>query len=263
MEIPGARPSATDTPAARPLPTRAWGRIDFEQVGFTYPNRSRPALSDLSFSVEPGELVVITGPSGAGKSTLAKLLLRFYEPSTGRIALDGMDIRDTTRMSLHDNITILQQESLLFSGTARDNIAYGRPDADMEAIVEAARLADAHDFISRLPGKYDTLVGQRGRLLSGGQIQRIAIARALLRDAPVLVLDEPMTGLDTATAARVMEPLKRLMAGRTTILITHDLRHVPETARTIVLEPVRRAQRSRSQRIRLKRMTQALARLDS
>jgi ATP-binding cassette subfamily B protein len=243
MEVLTARPGVTDAPTAEPLATRAWGRIDFEQVCFTYPNRTRPALADLSFSVEPGELVVVTGPSGAGKSTLAKLLLRFYEPTRGRILLDGTDIHDITRPSLYDNITILQQESLLFSGTACDNIAYGKPDADFEEIVAAAKLADAHDFISRLPGKYDTLVGQRGRLLSGGQLQRIAIARALLRDAPVLVLDEPMTGLDTVTAARVMEPLKRLMTGRTTILITHDLRHVPETARTIVLEPVRRSHR--------------------
>ncbi|MBO3749865.1 ABC transporter ATP-binding protein [Streptosporangiaceae bacterium NEAU-GS5] len=257
MEVLAARPGVVDAPTAKPLASRARGRLDFEHVGFTYPNRSRPVMTGLSFSVEPGELVVVTGPSGAGKSTLAKLLLRFYEPATGRIELDGVDIRDITRPSLHDNITILQQESLLFSGTARDNIAYGKPDASMAEIVAAAKQADAHSFINRLPDKYDTLVGQRGRLLSGGQIQRLAIARALLRDAPVLVLDEPMTGLDAVTAARVMEPLKRLMAGRTTILITHDLRHVPDTARTIVLEPS-----GRSQRIRLKRMTPALARLE-
>ncbi|WP_250575429.1 ABC transporter ATP-binding protein [Nonomuraea sediminis] len=253
MEVLNAKPSVTDGPTAEPLTTRAEGRIEFEDVGFTYLNRSRPALADLSFTAEPGELIVITGPSGAGKSTLAKLLLRFYEPTSGRILLDGTDIRDITRDSLRDNITLLQQESMLFSGTARENIAYGKPGAGLDEIVEAAKLADAHDFIIRLPGKYDTLLGQRGRLLSGGQLQRIAIARALLRNAPVLVLDEPMTGLDTVTAARVMEPLKRLMAGRTTILITHDLRHVPETARTIVLEPV-----PRTHRIRIKHMTALL-----
>lgn len=256
MEVLKARPGVTDGPAARPLAVRATGRLEFEQVGFTYPNRTRPALDDLSFSVEPGELIVCTGPSGAGKSTLAKLLLRFYEPTSGRILLDGTDIRDITCASLRDNITLLHQESLLFSGTARDNIAYGKSGATFEEVVAAAKLADAHDFINRLPDKYDTPLGQRGRLLSGGQLQRIAIARALLRNAPVLVLDEPMTGLDAVTAARVMEPLRRLMAGRTTILITHDLRHVPESARTITLEPVRR-----SNRIRLKHMSPALSRL--
>ncbi|MFI6504038.1 ABC transporter ATP-binding protein [Nonomuraea typhae] len=256
QEILKARPGVTDRRTAEPLPARAAGRIAFERVGFTYPNRTRPALADLSFTAEPGDVVVITGPSGAGKSTLAKLLLRFYEPTSGRILLDGTDIRDITGASLRENITLLQQEGLVFSGTARENIAYGRPGATLEEIVEAAKLADAHDFINRLPGKYDTTLGQRGRLLSGGQLQRIAIARALLRDAPVLVLDEPMTGLDAATAARVMEPLRRLMAGRTTILITHDLRHVPDTARTIVLEPVRR-----SNRIKLRHMTPVMSRI--
>ncbi|MFI6901321.1 ABC transporter ATP-binding protein [Nonomuraea sp. NPDC050394] len=256
MEVLKARPGVADSPAARPLIGPVPGRITFEQVGFTYPNRTRPTLADLSFTVEPGRTIVCTGPSGAGKSTLAKLLLRFYEPTSGRILLDGTDIRDITSTSLRDHITILQQENLLFSGTARDNIAYGKPGASFEEIVAAAKLADAHDFINRLPDKYDTPLGQRGRLLSGGQLQRIAIARALLRNAPVLVLDEPMTGLDAATAARVLEPMRRLMEGRTTILITHDLRHVPPDAAMIVLEPVRR-----SSRIRIKHMPPALSRL--
>jgi ATP-binding cassette subfamily B protein len=245
LEILSARPTVTDRPTALPVDGRSRGRIEFVRVGFTYPKRIRPTLRDLSFTAEPGDLLVCTGPSGAGKSTLAKLLLRFYDPSTGHILLDGTDIRDLTRDSLRDNITLLQQENLLFSGTVRDNIAYGCPDADLDAVVQAALLADVHHFIQTLPDKYDTPIGQRGRLMSGGQRQRMAIARAILRDAPVLVLDEPMTGLDPETAARVMAPLQRLMEGRTTILITHDLRHVPEGARRIDLEPVRRSDRIR------------------
>ncbi|MEV0148641.1 MULTISPECIES: ABC transporter ATP-binding protein [unclassified Nonomuraea] len=249
MELLDTRPSVNDRGTALTLVSRSHGRIEFDDVGFTYPGRRRPTLRHLSFTAEPGELIVCTGPSGAGKSTLAKLLLRFYDPEQGRILLDGVDLRDLTRSSLREAVTILHQESMLFSGTVRENIAYGRPGATFEEVVKAAVLAGAHEFITALPRGYETPVGQRGRLLSGGQRQRIAIARAIVRDAPVLVLDEPMTGLDEVTAARIMEPLRRLMAGRTTILITHDLRHVPAGTRTIVLEPLR----SRP-RIRLKRL---------
>ncbi|GGO81575.1 ABC transporter ATP-binding protein [Nonomuraea cavernae] len=249
LEILDARPAVTDRPVAVPLISRSRGRVEFDDIGFTYPNRRRPTLSHLSFVAEPGELIVCTGPSGSGKSTLTKLLLRFYEPSAGRILLDGVDIRDVTRASLRENVTILHQESMLFSGSVRENIAYGRSGASLDDVIRAAELAGVHDFISTLPRGYETPLGQRGRLVSGGQRQRIAIARALLRDAPVLVLDEPMTGLDEATAARVMAPLRRLMAGRTTILITHDLRHVPVEARRIVLEPTRRVDRIRIRRL--------------
>ncbi|MDA0634803.1 ABC transporter ATP-binding protein [Nonomuraea sp. MCN248] len=237
IEVLKVRPAVTDREGATPLPGRSRGAIAFDHVTFTYPGRKRPTLVDLSFTVEPGELVACTGPSGAGKSTLAKLLLRFYDPSGGRVLLDGIDLRDLTRASVRDNITILHQETLLFSGSVRDNIAYGRPDASTEEVMAAAELAGVHEFVKTLPHGYDSPVGQRGRLLSGGQRQRVAIARAILRDAPVLVLDEPMTGLDEATVARVMEPLRRLMTGRTTIMITHDLRHVPRDARVINLEP--------------------------
>jgi ATP-binding cassette subfamily B protein len=216
---------------------RAGGHIEFAGVHFTYPNRTRPTLAGLSFTARPGDLIVCTGPSGAGKSTVAKLLLRFYDPSGGRILLDGVDIRDLPHRTLRERVTLLTQENMLFSGTVRDNIAYGRPGSDQAEIVRAAVTAGAHDFIRRLPEGYDTPVGQKGRLLSGGQRQRIAIARAVLRDAPVLILDEPMTGLDEATAARIMEPLGRLMSGRTTILITHDLRLVPDAAEKVVLGP--------------------------
>jgi ATP-binding cassette subfamily B protein len=248
IEILHTKPAVRDAPDAVAM-GRCSGRIVFDRVSFTYPGRSRQVLRDLSFTAEPGEVVVITGPSGAGKSTIAKLLLRFYDPDSGRILLDDTDVQGITRQSLRDNITVLHQETLLFSGTVRDNIAYGRPGASFDEVVRAAEVAGAHDFIKLLPQGYDSPVGQRGRLLSGGQRQRIAIARAILRDTPVLVLDEPVTGLDVATAAHVMRPLRRLMAGRTTLLITHDLRQVPEGARVIEIEPA-----PREERIRLKRV---------
>ncbi|MEV5553318.1 ABC transporter ATP-binding protein [Nonomuraea wenchangensis] len=248
IEVLRARPAVTDAPAAVAA-GQGRGRVEFDRVGFAYPGRaSRPALREVSFVAEPGEVLVITGPSGSGKSTLAKLLLRFYDPDEGRVLLDGADVRGLTRESLRENVTVLHQETMLFSGSVRDNIAYGRPAASMEEIIRAAETAGVHDFVQDLPRGYDTPVGQRGRLLSGGQRQRVAIARAVLRDAPVLVLDEPMTGLDEETAAQVMAPLGRLMAGRTTILITHDLRQVPSGARVIGLRPV-----PRHERIRLKR----------
>ncbi|GAA2787140.1 ABC transporter ATP-binding protein [Nonomuraea dietziae] len=241
MEVLGTEPTVTDRPGAVDLKERGPGRVEFASVGFTYPSRRQPVLRGLSFTVEPGEVLVCTGPSGSGKSTITKLLMRFYDPDSGAVLLDGTDIRELTRHSLRDHVTLLQQENLLFSGTVRDNIAYGRPDASQEDVVRAATLAGVHDFVMALPKRYDTRIGARGRLLSGGQRQRLAIARAILRDTPVLVLDEPMTGLDEKTAAQIMEPLRVLMAGRTTILITHDLRHVPVDARVIALEPLTRA----------------------
>ncbi|WP_246090206.1 ABC transporter ATP-binding protein [Nonomuraea deserti] len=248
IEILRTGATVTDAPDAVPA-GRSSGRIAFERVGFAYPGRGRPVLRDLSFTAEPGDVVVIAGPSGSGKSTLAKLLLRFYDPDAGRILLDGADIRGLTRRSLRENVTILHQETLMFSGSVRDNIAYGRPGASHDEVIKAAEAAGVHDFVKLLPQGYDTPVGQRGRLLSGGQRQRIAIARAILRDAPVLVLDEPMTGLDAATAAQVMKPLRRLMTGRTTLMITHDPRHVPEGARRVELEPVRGPERIRLKRV--------------
>ncbi|WP_245740289.1 ABC transporter ATP-binding protein [Nonomuraea maritima] len=247
IEILSSKPGVTDADDAVDA-GRTSGRIEFDRVGFAYPGRNRPVLRDLSFTAGPGEVVVFSGPSGAGKSTLVKLLLRFYDPDHGRILLDGIDLRRLTRRSLRENVTVLHQETLMFSGTVRDNIAYARPDATIDEVMKAAETAGVHEFAKALPQGYETPVGQRGRLLSGGQRQRIAIARAILRDAPVLVLDEPMTGLDAATAAQVMRPLQRLMAGRTTLLITHDMRYVPENARVVEIEPVRQRDR-----IRLKR----------
>jgi ATP-binding cassette subfamily B protein len=221
-EILEFTPLVTDAPAALTA-GRVRGRIEFDDVTFAYPEADHPILDRLSFTAEPGRLVAVIGPSGGGKSTVASLLLRFYDPAKGRILLDGRDIREFSLASLRDNVTLLQQENLLFAGTVRDNIAYGRHDATDAEVHAAARAADAHDFITALPRGYDTPVGQRGRLLSGGQRQRIAIARAVLRDTPALILDEPSTGLDPAGVRRLIGALAKVTAGRTTILITHDL----------------------------------------
>jgi subfamily B ATP-binding cassette protein MsbA len=214
----------------------ARGRLEFDAVSFRYPDTDREALSDVSFGIGPGEVLALVGPSGAGKSTISKLLLRFYDPDAGEIRLDGHDLRDLSLHSLRENVAVLLQETLVFDGTVRENIAYGRPGATEEDVVRAAKDADAHGFISALPEGYDTVVGQKGRLLSGGQRQRLAIARAMVRDAPILVLDEPTTGLDAESGRRVLEPLRRLMRGRTTIVISHNLGTLREATSIIVLE---------------------------
>jgi ATP-binding cassette subfamily B protein len=242
IEIMEARPAVAEFSGARTRAARR-GRVAFDRVAFHYPGNARPVLDELSFRAGPEELVLLTGPSGSGKSTIAKLLLRFYDPDAGRIRLDGVDIRELSLATLRDTVTVLQQETMLFPGSVRDNIAYGRPGATDEQIVAAARAAEAHDFITALPEGYDTPIGQRGRLLSGGQRQRIAIARAMVRDAPVLILDEPTTGLDAPTARRVLGPLRRLMAGRTTILITHDLHFAPVADKVIALDGKRSGER--------------------
>jgi ABC-type multidrug transport system fused ATPase/permease subunit len=235
IELFELEPTVRNRPGAYTL-SRARGTVEFDAVSFGYPERARDAVSDVSFEVDPGETLALVGHSGAGKSTLAKLLLRFYDPRAGAVRLDGHDLRDLELCSLRDNVTVLMQETLIFEGTIRDNIAYGRPGASDEQIVAAARAADAHEFIVRLPDGYATLVGQKGRRLSGGQRQRIAIARALIRDAPVLILDEPTTSLDAKSGARILEPLRRLMSGRTTIVISHNLLTVRDADCIVVLD---------------------------
>jgi ATP-binding cassette subfamily B protein len=221
-EILEFRPQVTDGEAIG-VRVRGRGRVEFDNVSFGYPGAGQATLDGLSFTAGPGRVLAIVGQSGAGKSTVARLLLRFYDPDGGRILLDGIDIRDMSLRTLRYNVTLLQQESLLFTGTVRDNIGYGARGATDAQIRAAARAANADDFIAALPHGYDTPVGQRGRLVSGGQRQRIAVARAILRDAPILILDEPTTGLDPAGARRLFGLLGKAMAGRTTILITHDL----------------------------------------
>jgi len=235
IEFFDLRPSITEKKDVVSLP-RASGVIEFEEVSFRYPGGAGDALSSVSFVVRPGETLALVGVSGAGKSTIAKLLLRFYDPTEGRILLDGHDLRDLKLPSLRDNVAVLFQETLVFDGTIRENIAYGRSGATEEEIVQAAKAADAYGFITSLPEGYDTVVGQKGRRLSGGQRQRIAIARAMIRDAPVLILDEPTTGLDVESGRRILEPLSRLMSGRTTIVISHNLLTVGRASQIVVLD---------------------------
>jgi ATP-binding cassette, subfamily B, bacterial len=222
---------------------RARGALAMEAVSFTYPNSARPALQEFSLRVEPGQTLAIVGASGAGKSTIVRLLLRFYDPTLGRVFIDGHDLRDVDLRSWRENVAVVLQESLVFAGTIRDNIVFGRPGATEHDIERAARAADAHEFITALPAGYDTPIGQGGAGLSGGQRQRLAIARALVRDAPILILDEPTTGLDAAASERIMGPLRRLMAGRATILISHNLVTVREASEILVLEDGRVAER--------------------
>ena len=222
IEFLDLEPSVADRPGARTM-DRAAGAVELERVSFRYPGAAGDALSGVSLRVEPGQVLALVGPSGAGKSTMAKLLLRFYDPTAGSVRVDGEDIRDLRLESLRDSVALLLQETLVFDGTVRENIAYGRPEASDDEIVAAARAADAHDFIVGLPDGYQTPIGQKGRRLSGGQRQRLAIARAMVRDAPILILDEPTAGIDAESSLRIMGPLRRLMGGRTTIVISHNL----------------------------------------
>jgi ATP-binding cassette, subfamily B, bacterial len=246
IEFFDQKPSVRERKDAITL-THAQGHIEFDSVDFRYPGKKRKAqgkkrlaLSEVSFEVGPGEVLALVGPSGSGKSTITKLLLRFYDPNKaggGAIRLDGHDLRELTLNSLRDNVAVLLQETLVFAGSVRENIAYGKPGgASEKEIIAAAKAADAHKFIKALPEGYETLIGQKGRLLSEGQRQRVAIARAMIRDAPILVLDEPTTGLDAKSSETVMEPLGRLMEGRTTIVISHNLLTVREATNIVVLE---------------------------
>ncbi|MFJ8534082.1 ABC transporter ATP-binding protein [Streptomyces sp. NPDC093591] len=235
IEILDVRPAVADPRRATDT-GRPDGTVEVRNVSFRYPEADQPALQGLSFAVHPGELVIITGPSGAGKSTVSKMLLRFYDPDEGAVLLDGVPLRDFPLARLREYVTLLPQETLVLHDTVRANIACGRPGASDHALEEAARAADAHEFIMRLPEGYDTKVDPNSARLSGGQLQRLAIARAILRDSPVLVLDEPTTGLDALAARRVVKPLRRLMAGRTTIMITHDLNLAPDADRILVVD---------------------------
>ncbi len=215
-----AQPEPAERPWARPL-VRARGGVVFHDVSFAYDGR--PTLHRVTCTIPPGARVAIVGTTGAGKTTLLNLLMRFYDPTGGRILLDGIDLRDYRLADLRRQFAIVLQEPVLLSTTIAENIRYGRPDSTAEEIAAAARAAQAHEFIERLPEGYQTPVGERGAKLSGGERQRIALARAFLRDAPILVLDEPTSALDVGTESAILEGLESLMRGRTTFVITHRL----------------------------------------
>ncbi|NUR78697.1 MAG: ABC transporter ATP-binding protein [Thermoleophilia bacterium] len=235
IELFDEGPAVREEPNARPL-GRVRGEVRFEDVSFGYPGTGRAALSGISLALAPGETLALVGRTGAGKSTVAKLLLRFYDPREGSILLDGHDLRSVRLESLRDQFAVLLQETLAFDGTVRENIAYGKAGASELEIVAAAKAAAAHEFITALPDGYDTIIGQKGRRLSGGQRQLLAIARAMIRDAPILILDEPTTGLDSEAAQRVLEPMRRLITGRTTIVISHNLLTVRDADSIVVLD---------------------------
>ncbi len=236
-------PEVEEQTNPRPL-TRASGKIAFRKVSFAYgPNR--PALNRISFQVDPGMRVGIVGPTGAGKTTLVSLILRFYDPVEGQILLDDVDLREYRLADLRNQLALVQQETVLFSSSVAENIAYARSGASVEEIHAAAQAANAHDFISKLPEGYQTLVGERGMRLSGGERQRISLARAFLKDAPILILDEPTSAVDLRTEAAILEATERLANGRTTFVITHRLTALKvcdlvlriEDGRLLTLEP--------------------------
>jgi ATP-binding cassette subfamily B protein/subfamily B ATP-binding cassette protein MsbA len=234
LEILETERDVQDRPGALPL-TRVTGHVAFDDVSFEY-EPGRPVLHRISLDVRAGETVAIVGRTGAGKSTLVSLLPRFYDPLTGRVTLDGHDLRDVELASLRAQIAVVLQEPFLFPFSIADNIAYGRPDATRVEVAAAARAANASAFIERLPAGYDTVLGERGATLSGGERQRLSIARALLKDAPILVLDEPTSSVDAETERQLLEALDRLMEGRTTFIIAHRLSTVRKADRILVMD---------------------------
>jgi subfamily B ATP-binding cassette protein MsbA len=235
FELLEVEPSIKDKPDAVPLP-HAHGAITFTDVTFTYNPKRPPALRRVSLSIEPGKSYALVGASGAGKSTMFSLLLRFYDPETGSILLDGHDLRSITQKSLRDNIGIVSQDTFLFHETILDNIRYGRLDATDEEIYEAARQAYAHDFILAQPHGYQTVIGDKGCMISGGQQQRLAIARALLKNAPILLLDEATSALDSESEQEIQAALERLATGRTVIAIAHRLSTILKSDQIIVMD---------------------------
>jgi len=236
-------PEVADRPDALPLRVDE-GAVRFDDVRFAYDER-RPLVDGLSFALEGGQKLGIVGPTGAGKSTIVRLLFRFYETQGGMVSIDGQDIRSVTQASLREHIGLVPQDTVLFNDTIEANIAYGRPGAGREEIEAAARLAQIHDFVSSLPDGYESLVGERGLKLSGGEKQRVAIARVLLKNPPILILDEATSALDSATERSLQEALARAASGRTTLVIAHRLSTITDADQIIVLEEGRVVERGR------------------
>jgi ATP-binding cassette subfamily B protein/subfamily B ATP-binding cassette protein MsbA len=233
LEVLGEEPEVRERPGALPLPS-ARGHVVLEGVAFGY-EPGRPVLHGVSLEALPGQTVALVGATGAGKTTLASLVPRLFDPWQGRVLLDGCDVRDLRLADVRAQVALVLQEPFLFPVSVADNIAYGRPGASRDEIEAAARAANAHDFVVRLPHGYDTVLGERGATLSGGERQRLSIARALLKDAPVLILDEPTSALDVHTEALLLDALARLMKGRTTLVIAHRLSTIREADRILVL----------------------------
>lgn len=237
VELLTMKDSVEDPEEPLPLPANSEGRITFENVGFLYPARpDTPVLDEIEIDIKPGETVALVGPSGAGKSTILSLLLRFFDPSSGQIRLDGIDLRDMARESFRRKIAFVPQDAVIFAASARENIRFGRPDATDAEVEAAAKAAAADEFLSRLPEGYDSYVGERGVMLSGGQKQRIALARAILRDAPVLLLDEATSALDAESELAVQRAVEKLSEGRTTLIVAHRLATVKKADRILVFE---------------------------
>ena len=234
FEVLDREDDVVDSPSAVAIET-AKGAIGFQNVSFGYA-QDRQVLHDIDLRIEPNQMIAIVGGTGAGKSTLLSLVPRFYDPTSGSVTLDGRDLREIKKKSLRAQIGIVLQDTLLFSTTIRENIAYGRPDATDDEIIDAAKRAQADEFIRQLPNGYASTVGERGGQLSVGQRQRIGIARAFLKNAPVLLLDEPTSALDPVTEAAIMETIKELMRGRTTLIATHRLATIHDVDRIVVLE---------------------------
>ncbi|MGC8780615.1 MAG: ABC transporter ATP-binding protein, partial [Anaerolineae bacterium] len=234
-ELLEEQPEVAETPHSITLPGRAQGHLVFHDVSFWY-NEGEPVLEHINLEIPASSVVALVGPTGVGKTTLASLIPRFYDVCEGMITLDGHDIREIKLKSLRQQISIVLQDVFLFHGTVRENILFGKPDATEEEMIRAARIANAEEFILRLPDGYDTLIGERGVKLSGGQKQRLAIARAVLKDAPILILDEATSSVDTETELLIQQALERLMVGRTTIIIAHRLSTIRNADKIVVLE---------------------------
>jgi ATP-binding cassette subfamily B protein len=243
FEVLDSEDDVRDSPDAVEI-SSTWAAIDFEKVSFSY-DEEHPVLHDIDLQIPPNQILALVGGTGAGKSTLLSLVPRFYDPNAGVVRLDGRDVREITKKSLRTQIAIVLQDTILFSTTVRENIAYGRPGATEAEIRDAARRAQADDFIRRMPDGYDSAVGERGGHLSVGQRQRLGIARAFLKNAPILLLDEPTSALDPTTEAAIMDTIKELMQGRTTLIVTHRLATIHNVDQIVVLEHGRIVERGR------------------